>query len=82
MTSLLFGLAVSVYGVAVWVDARFPQWVGVLALVRGIPTSAAGIMIAFTGFSNLVMGINLPAGVLLIMTMILLGICGWRQPIF
>jgi uncharacterized membrane protein (DUF2068 family) len=82
VTSLLFGLAVSIYGVALWLDARFPRWFGALAFAGGIPTAIAGIVIAFTGFSNLAMGINLPAGLLLILLMLLVGIYGWRHSMF
>ena len=82
VTSLLFGLAVAMYGEALWLDARYPRWFGALAFAGGIPTTIAGIVIAFTGFSNLAMGINLPAGLLLILLMLLVGIYGWRHSIF
>jgi hypothetical protein len=82
VTSLLFGLTVSMYGGTLWIDGRFPRWIGALALAGGIPTALAGIVMAFTGFSNLAMGINLPAGLLLILLMLLVGVYGWRHPIF
>jgi hypothetical protein len=37
---------------------------------------------AFTGFSNLAMAINLPAGLVLILLMFVLGVYGWRYSIF
>ena len=82
VTSLLFGLTVSKYGGALWLDARFPRWISALALAGGIPTAIAGVTMAFTGFSNLAMGINLPAGSLLMLMMLLVGVYGWRHSIF
>lgn len=62
VTSLLYGLTVSVCGGALWLDARYPRWMGALALAGGIPTAVAGIVIAFTGFSDLAMGNTCPQG--------------------
>jgi hypothetical protein len=78
--SLLFGLTVSIYGIALLIDRRFPRWLGAVAIVGGIPTAIGGIAIAYTGFSNLAMMINMPANSLLILWMIALGIYSWRQP--
>jgi uncharacterized membrane protein (DUF2068 family) len=82
VTSLLFGLTVSVYGAALWLDARFSRWIGVLAIAGGVPTAIAGVVIADSGFSNLAMGLNLPAGSLLILWMLLVGAYGWRHSAF
>jgi hypothetical protein len=80
--SLLFGLTISIYGVALLIDRRFPRWLGAVAIVGGIPTAIGGVAIAYTGFSNLAMMINMPANSLLILWMIALGIYSWRQPAF
>jgi hypothetical protein len=82
VTSLLYGLTVSVCGGALWLDERYPRWMGALAFAGGILTAIAGIVIAFSGFSDLAMGINLPAGLVLILLMFLLGVYGWRHSIF
>jgi hypothetical protein len=68
--------------VALLIDRRFPRWLGAVAIVGGIPTAIGGIAIAYTGFSNLSMMINMPANSLLILWMIALGIYSWRQPAF
>ena len=78
--SLLFGLTVSIYGIALLIDRRFPRWLGIVAIVGGVPTAIGGIAIAYTGFSNLAMTINMPANSLLILWMVAIGIYGWRQP--
>jgi len=82
MTSVLFGLTSSIYGIAVLADHRFPRWIGVLAIASGAPTVIAGVVIAYTGFSNLAMLINMPSSSLLILWMIVLGVYTWRRPVF
>ena len=79
ITSLLLGLTASTYGMALLIDRRFPRWQGAFAIVGGAPTAIAGVVIARTGFSNLAMAINMPAGSLLILWMIVLGVSGWRR---
>jgi hypothetical protein len=80
MSSILFGLTVAVYGIALLIDHRFPRWLGALALVSGIPTAIAGIVMAYTGFSDVSMLINMPASVLLIVWIVALGVAAWRRP--
>jgi hypothetical protein len=79
MLSLVLGLTVIVYGVALRVDHTYPRWVGGLALVGGVPTMVAGIMMAYTGFSRLAMALSMPASFLLLVWMLLLGGCMWRR---
>ena len=79
ITSLLFGLTMCVYGVAVISDHRLAKWLGWLPIIGGIPTAIAGVVIAYTGFSGLAMSINMPSGLLLLIWMIALGILFWRR---
>jgi len=79
MVSLLFGLTVTGYGVALLVDYTYPKGVGGLALVGGVPTVVAGVVMAYTGFSGLVMAISMPAGALLLVWMLTLGVLMWRR---
>lgn len=78
--SLLLGLAVAIYGMALLIDRSFPKWLGYLAIVGGIPTAIAGITMAYTGFSGLAMVINMPSSTLLLVWMIALGVYVWRRP--
>jgi hypothetical protein len=78
--SLLCGITVTLYGFVLLKDPRFPKWLGFLVLSGGVPTAIAGIVIAYTGFSELDMAINMPANFLLLCWMILLGIYMWRKP--
>jgi len=80
--ALMFGLTVSIYGIALLIDRRFPRWIGAVAIVGGVPTAIGGIVMAYTGFSDLAMTINMPSNSLLILWMISLGIYGWNGSAF
>jgi hypothetical protein len=79
MVSLVFGLTVTGYGIALVVDHTYPKWLGGLALVGGVPTMVAGVVMAYTGFSGLAMAISMPAGALLLVWMLTLGVLMWRR---
>jgi len=66
VTSLLFGLTASIYGMALWRDGRYPGWLSVLAIAGGAPMALAGVATAYTGFSGLTMALSMPSGLLLI----------------
>jgi Domain of unknown function (DUF4386) len=80
MASMFFGLTVLVYGLALIRDSRLPRWLGFLAFAGGAPTAIAGIMIAYSGFSESEMAISMPSSSLLLLWMIALGVCMWRKP--
>ena len=80
--ALMFGLTVSIYGIALLIDRRFSRWIGALAIVGGVPTAIGGIAMAYTGFSDLSMAINMPSSSLLILWMVAVGIHGWRRSMF
>ena len=82
MTSLLLGLTASIYGIALMIDQRFPRWVGVVAIVGGVPTAIAGVVMAHTGFSNQSMVVGMPSNLMLVLWMIALGVCGLRRNAF
>jgi Domain of unknown function (DUF4386) len=77
--SFVFGLSVIVYGVALLVDHTYPKWMGGLAIVGGVPTMVAGVMIAYTGFSKLATTVNMPASSILLVWMLTLGVLMWRR---
>lgn len=79
MLSLVIGLTVTVYGVALLVDHTYPKWLGGLAIVGGVPTTIAGVVMAYTGFSGPAMAINMPASSLLLIWMLTLGVFMWRR---
>lgn len=77
--SLLFGLTATVYGVALVGDHTFPRWVGGLAIVGGVPTMVAGVVMAYRGFSGLAMAIDVPASSILLGWILALGVFMWRR---
>ena len=79
MLSLLLGLTVIVYGGALLADHTYPKWIGRLAIVGGVPTVVAGVVMAYTGFSGLAMAINMPASAILLVWMLTLGVFMWRR---
>ncbi|HJV50288.1 MAG TPA: DUF4386 family protein [Noviherbaspirillum sp.] len=78
MGSLVLGATVVLFGAALLVDGRCPRWIGWLGLISGLPGAVAGIVIAYTGFSELAMNVNMPASVLMLVWMIALGVALWR----
>lgn len=78
MLSLLMGMTMTIYGVAVVSDRSFPKWLGELAILGGIAIAVAGIVMAYTGFSDLAMTINLSASSLLLVWMMVIGVWLWR----
>ncbi len=79
LVSLLLGLTVTVYGAALLVDNAYPKWMAGLAIVGGVPTMVAGVVMAYTGFSTVAMAINMPSGSLLLVWMLALGVFMWRR---
>ncbi len=78
MLSLSLGLTMTLYGMAVLRD-EYPKWFACLAIAGGVPTMAAGVVMAYTGFSGLAMTINMPANLLLVLWMLALGGFMWRR---
>src|SRR5262249_16930867 len=79
MLSLVLGLTATLYGLALLDVGTYPKWVGALAIVGGLPTAAAGVVIACQGFSATAMAINMPANSLLMVWMVVLGAMMWRR---
>jgi hypothetical protein len=79
MFSLSMGFTATMFGIAQLAERTYPKWFGWLAIIGGLPTGGAGIAIAYTGFSGLSMAINMPANILLLIWMLVLGVFMWRQ---
>ncbi len=80
MTALLSGLTISIYGIALMRDLRFPKLLGITAIAGGVPAAIAGVVMAYSGFSDLAMNLNLPANSLVLVWMIALGVYVWIEP--
>ena len=79
MLSLSLGLTMSLYGIALLGDEKYPKWFGGVAIAAGAPTMVAGVVMAYTGFSGLAMAINMPANLLLLLWMLALAWFMWRR---
>jgi hypothetical protein len=79
MLSLSSGLTITLYGGLLLVNNLYPKWIGGLAILGGLPTMIAGIVIAYTGFSEAAMSINMPANSLLLVWMCILGGYMWNR---
>ena len=66
------------FGIALIAEPAYPKWFGGLAIIGGLPTGGAGIAIAYTGFSELSMAINMPANILMLIWMLVLGGFMWK----
>lgn len=79
LLSVLFGLTVFVFGIAMLLGRRFPPWLAVLGVLGGLATVAAGVAQAYTGFSELAMTLSMPASCLLLVWAVLVGGFLWRR---
>jgi hypothetical protein len=80
LLSVLFGLTVIAFGVSMSFSRRFPKWLGCLALLGGLGTLAAGVVQAYTGFSELAMMVGMPANTTLLVWAMVAGVHLWRLP--
>ena len=78
LLSVLFGLTISVFGVAMLLGRRFPSWLACLGVLGGLATLAAGIAQAYTGFSALAMMLSMPASSVLLLWALVVGVFLWR----
>jgi hypothetical protein len=76
--SLLIGATATLYGIALLKDRTYPKWIGGLGILAGVPTSLSGIVMAYSGFSDLEMTINMPASLTLVAWVMILGVLLWR----
>lgn len=82
MSCLILGLTAAIFGLALVIDGCLPRWAGLLGVAGGISTTASGVVISSTGFSELAMSINMPAVAVLMAWMIALGILGWKRTLY
>ena len=73
MLSIVLGMTTLVYGLAIRADGRFGAWTACLAIGGGGMTACAGIVMAYTGFSDAEMMINMPANFALLLWMLGIG---------
>jgi hypothetical protein len=77
--NLLVGLTMLAYGAALFGAQTYPKWFAALAIVNGPLALVAGVVMAYTGFSEAAMAISMPASSILLIWMLALGVLMWRQ---
>jgi len=78
LLSLVSGLTLAVFGVALALSARYPSWLGGLGLLGGLGMVAAGAAQASTGFSGLAMDLSMSASIVLLVWTVVVGLLMWR----
>jgi hypothetical protein len=76
--SMFFGITAALYGMAMLGDDAFPNWAAALAIVGGIGTTISGVVMAYTGFSDVEMLISMPANLVLLLWTLTIGLLMWR----
>jgi hypothetical protein len=77
--SVLGGLTLGSFGIAVLLSARHPAWLGALGLLGGLAMAAAGAAQASTGFSDLAMALSMASSSVFLAWEILAGAFMWRS---
>lgn len=76
--SILSGLTLVAFGVAVLQSARYPAWLGAVGLLDGMEMFAAGAAQVSTGFSVLAMALSMLASSVFLAWVLLAGMLMWR----
>lgn len=79
IATLLFGVTMCAYGIALVIDHRCPKWLGFLGIGDGVLLMVAGLVMAYTGFSKVAMALSMPSSVLLLVWIISLGVFMWPR---
>jgi hypothetical protein len=79
LLAVLFGATTAVYGVLLYADGRYPNWIGGVAVAGGIGFAAGGVVMAYTGFSSTAMDIQMPASLLLLTWIVAVAAILWRR---
>lgn len=79
LLSLVSGLTLAAFGVAILLSTRYPAWLGGIGLLGGLGMVAAGAAQASTGFSDVAMTLSMLASTVLLLWSILTGVLLWRS---
>lgn len=76
--SVLFGLTLIAFGLAILLSARYPPWLGAIGLLDGLGMLAAGAAQASMGFSGLAMTLSMLSSSVFLIWAILAAFFMWR----
>ena len=77
--SLVLGATATLFGVALLDGLKYPRLIGGLAIAGGASTALSGVVMAFSGFSDLEMAINMTASIVLVVWVLTLGVLMSRR---
>jgi hypothetical protein len=77
--ALLFGVSVSLSGLAVAGSKDNPRWLGWVGVIGGVGSVNGGLLSAYTGFSTTEMTVAMPFNLVVVIWMILVGVSLWRR---
>lgn len=76
---IVFGLTAAAFGAALLSSARYPSWLGGLALAGALAMLATGLAHATTGFSEFAMMLSMVSSLLLVVWFVALAPIMWRR---
>ena len=76
--SVLSGLTLIAFGLAILRSARYPAWLGAIGLLDGLGMAAAGAAQAAMGFRDVAMALSMLSGSVLVVWMVLVAALMWR----
>jgi hypothetical protein len=79
LLSVLLGLTIFSYAIALLSCAAYPRWLGYAGLLGASGLIAAGVVQAYSGFSPLAMNLSMPSSAALLLWLIALGAVMWRR---
>jgi hypothetical protein len=77
--SILSGLTLAAFGLAILRSAHYPAWLGAVGLLDGAAMLAAGATQASTGFSGLAMALSMVSSLVLLVWAVLVGLLMGRR---
>jgi hypothetical protein len=79
LLGILFGATCAVFGLLLHGDGRYPRWMGGCAFAGGAGFAAGGVWTARDGFSSVVMGIQMPASLMVLAFVVGVAALHWRR---
>jgi hypothetical protein len=79
LLSLLLGLTISSYAIALLSCTAYPRWLGYVGLLGASGLIAAGVVQAYSGFSTVAMNVSMPSSAAQLLWLIALGVVMWRR---
>ncbi len=80
LMGVLFGLTVTLYGIALLLSPSGTGWLGVFGVVAGAATLTSSVVQAHVGFSDIAMTMSMPSTLLVLIWLVCIGVFLLRRP--